>query len=262
MPGGRTEYGQSIAASYDPAGDGIPLGPRLGVTPYPEYAHFSNFEGIAGLERHYAVGRPRPSPMAAGISSVPPPGCAIAAGAATGTDHQENVSLTYEVIPRLLVGAGMNFANIDGRYSRTFARPSATRGRFDHARLLAARPPSARRRRPPAPTSRSASRIVISDHRFIPAELHVPGEPARRHRRANQDPTAEEFDSTELGVEKVIAGGRQLPIRLHDPWRPADTNSWANTTPTRRGAWWPSLKAPNRRPGPACCWPGPRWGLA
>ncbi len=55
MPGGRTEHGQSIGGSYDPTGDGIPLGPRLGVTLFLEYAHFTNFDGIAGLDRHYAI---------------------------------------------------------------------------------------------------------------------------------------------------------------------------------------------------------------
>ena len=119
MPGGRSENGQSIAASYDPGGDGIPLGPRLGVTPYLEYAHFSNFQGIAGLERHYAVGGLAFTYGRWVVSAAA--GLRHSAGAATGTDHQENVGVTYEVIPRLLVGAGVNFANIDGRSSRTFA---------------------------------------------------------------------------------------------------------------------------------------------
>ena len=119
MPIGRTEYGESVGASYDPGGDGIPLGPRLGVAPFLEYAHFNNFAGIAGLERHYAVGGLAFSyarwvvNVAAGLRS--------SAGAATGTDHQQNVSLTYEVVPRLLVGGGVNFINVDGKASRTLA---------------------------------------------------------------------------------------------------------------------------------------------
>ena len=55
-PAGRAEFGQSVGASFDPSGDGIPLGPRLGVTPFLEYTHFTNFGGVANLERHYAVG--------------------------------------------------------------------------------------------------------------------------------------------------------------------------------------------------------------
>ena len=119
MPGGRTEFGQSIGASYDPNGDGIPLGSRLGVTPFLEYAHFSNFAGIAALERHYAV---------AGLAFTyarwmvnVSAGLRRSSGSASGTDHQENVSLTYEVIPRLLVGAGVNFIDMDGRASRALA---------------------------------------------------------------------------------------------------------------------------------------------
>ena len=119
LPGGRTETGQSIGASYDPGGDGIPLGPRLGVTPFFEYAHFSNFQGIAALERHYAIG---------GLAFTygrwvlnASAGLRRSAGAASGTDHQENVSFTYEVLPRLLVGAGLNFVDINGQSSRTLA---------------------------------------------------------------------------------------------------------------------------------------------
>jgi hypothetical protein len=114
-PSGRTERGQSIGGSYDPNGDGIPITSRLGVTPYLEYAHFSNFQGIAGLERHYAVGGLQftyarwQASLAAGLRR--------SAGAATGTDHQENATLTYEVIPRLLLGGGINFINVGGRSS-------------------------------------------------------------------------------------------------------------------------------------------------
>lgn len=118
-PAGRTEFGQSIGASFDPNGDGIPIADRLGVTPFLEYAHFTNFAGIAGLERHYAVGglaftRARWSVnFAAGLRR--------SSGAATGTDHQENVSVTYEVLPRLLIGGGFNFASVGGKASRTLA---------------------------------------------------------------------------------------------------------------------------------------------
>lgn len=119
MPGGRTETGESIGASYDPGGDGIPLGPRFGVTPFLEYAHFSNYAGIAGLERHYAVGGLTFTHarwnfnVAAGLRN--------SGGAATGTDHQENVSFTYEVVPRFLIGGGVNFINVNGQSSRTLA---------------------------------------------------------------------------------------------------------------------------------------------
>lgn len=57
--------------------------------------------------------------------------------------------------------------------------------------------------------------LTLKDHRFDPAEIHVKaGQPAVINLH-NQDPTAEEFDSDALGVEKVIAGGRSGLVRLH-----------------------------------------------
>ena len=56
--------------------------------------------------------------------------------------------------------------------------------------------------------------LTIRDHKFDPAELRVlPNQPTVIDVH-NEDATAEEFDSTDLGVEKVIAGGRQSPVRL------------------------------------------------
>ena len=118
-PGGRTEIGESISASYDPTGDGIPLGPRLGVAPFLEYAHFANFSGIAGLERHYAVGGVNFTYTRWNLSLAA--GLRHSAGAAHGDDHQENVTLTYTVIPRLAVGAGFNFIRVGGRESRALS---------------------------------------------------------------------------------------------------------------------------------------------
>jgi hypothetical protein len=56
--------------------------------------------------------------------------------------------------------------------------------------------------------------VTIRDHRFQPAELHVPANTAFVVDVQNDDATAEEFESAELGVEKVIAGGRHLPVRI------------------------------------------------
>jgi len=56
--------------------------------------------------------------------------------------------------------------------------------------------------------------VTIRDHRFGPSEIHVPaGRPARLD-ITNQDPTAEEFDSPALKVEKVIAGGKSGSVRI------------------------------------------------
>lgn len=56
--------------------------------------------------------------------------------------------------------------------------------------------------------------ITLREHRFQPPELHVPAGVPVVIEVHNEDPTAEEFDSTDLGVEKVIAGGRQAPVRI------------------------------------------------
>jgi hypothetical protein len=57
--------------------------------------------------------------------------------------------------------------------------------------------------------------LTVKDHKFDPAEIHVKaGQPAVINMH-NQDPTAEEFDSDSLGVEKVIPGGRSGVVRLH-----------------------------------------------
>ncbi|HEU0118043.1 MAG TPA: hypothetical protein VFR09_05365, partial [Alphaproteobacteria bacterium] len=111
-PTGRTELGESFGASYDPSGDGIPLTSRIGVTPFLEYTHFDNFQNIAGLERHYAVGGlnftdGRWQLAAAG-------GLRKSEGALTDTDTQENLTLTYTVMEHLDVGAGINHTHIAG----------------------------------------------------------------------------------------------------------------------------------------------------
>lgn len=57
--------------------------------------------------------------------------------------------------------------------------------------------------------------LTVKDHKFDPAEIHIKaGQPAVINMH-NQDPTAEEFDSDALGVEKVIPGGRSGVVRLH-----------------------------------------------
>jgi plastocyanin len=56
--------------------------------------------------------------------------------------------------------------------------------------------------------------VVIKDHVFTPAEIHVPtGVPVVLKIR-NDDATAEEFDSTDLKTEKIIAAGYEALVRL------------------------------------------------
>jgi hypothetical protein len=56
--------------------------------------------------------------------------------------------------------------------------------------------------------------VTIKDHQFSPSEIHVPqGKPVILT-ITNADPTPEEFDSSALKVEKVIAGGTYGIVRL------------------------------------------------
>jgi plastocyanin len=63
--------------------------------------------------------------------------------------------------------------------------------------------------------------IAIRNHRFEPAEIHVPAGKRIVLTVVNADPLSEEFDSTALKVEKVIAGGSEGAVRLRplDPGR-------------------------------------------
>jgi len=56
--------------------------------------------------------------------------------------------------------------------------------------------------------------ITIRDHRFEPAELHVPAGKRLSLTVINADPLSEEFDSTALKVEKVIAGNSQGVVHI------------------------------------------------
>jgi plastocyanin len=66
--------------------------------------------------------------------------------------------------------------------------------------------------------AQSAIDVTIKNHRFFPAEIHVPARTTVILNFKNEDATAEEFDSTALKIEKVIAGGKDGTVRL----RPLD----------------------------------------
>lgn len=55
-------------------------------------------------------------------------------------------------------------------------------------------------------------RLVIRDHRFVPAELKVPANTKVKLIVVNQDATPEEFESHELNREKVVVGGGTIPV--------------------------------------------------
>ncbi len=54
--------------------------------------------------------------------------------------------------------------------------------------------------------------LTIKDHKFAPAELRVPANTKFKLAVANQDATAEEFESKSMKLEKVIAGGKTASL--------------------------------------------------
>ena len=58
----------------------------------------------------------------------------------------------------------------------------------------------------PALAQEKTFTLRIVDHRFVPAELEVPAGTKIKLIVKNEDATAEEFESTTLRREKVIAG--------------------------------------------------------
>jgi Cupredoxin-like domain len=63
--------------------------------------------------------------------------------------------------------------------------------------------------------------ITIRHHRFEPSEIHMPAGRRILLTVVNADPLSEEFDSTALKIEKVIAGRSEGSVRLQpvDPGR-------------------------------------------
>ncbi len=63
--------------------------------------------------------------------------------------------------------------------------------------------------------------ITIKDHRYEPSELKVPAGQPFVLKIKNLDASAEEFESSKLKVEKVIAGGGEGRVRVRslDPGR-------------------------------------------
>jgi plastocyanin len=56
--------------------------------------------------------------------------------------------------------------------------------------------------------------LTIENHKFSPAEIHVKSGQKSQILIKNLDATAEEFDSTSLKIEKVIAGRSEGVVRL------------------------------------------------
>lgn len=56
--------------------------------------------------------------------------------------------------------------------------------------------------------------VTLQNHRFMPAEIHVKANTPAMLALTNKDATAEEFDSSALKVEKVVAGNTSGNVRL------------------------------------------------
>ena len=56
--------------------------------------------------------------------------------------------------------------------------------------------------------------VTLKDHKFIPSIIHVPAGVPNVIALTNTDDAAEEFDSTSLKVEKVVAGHSSGNVRL------------------------------------------------
>ena len=56
--------------------------------------------------------------------------------------------------------------------------------------------------------------VTLQNHKFSPAEIHVKANTPAVIALTNKDATAEEFDSTALQVEKVVAGNSSGNVRI------------------------------------------------
>jgi hypothetical protein len=56
--------------------------------------------------------------------------------------------------------------------------------------------------------------LTLQNHKFTPAEIRVKANKPSMITMINKDATAEEFDSTALKVEKVVAGNSKGNIRI------------------------------------------------
>jgi hypothetical protein len=56
--------------------------------------------------------------------------------------------------------------------------------------------------------------VTLQNHKFSPSEIHVKANTPAIIALTNKDATAEEFDSTSLKVEKVVAGNSSGNVRI------------------------------------------------
>ena len=77
--------------------------------------------------------------------------------------------------------------------------------------------------------------LVIKDHQFQPTEIEIPAGQKIALLVKNNDTTPEEFESTELRREKVVAGGEQITVYI-GPLKPGKNEFFGDFNPmTARG---------------------------
>jgi plastocyanin domain-containing protein len=87
----------------------------------------------------------------------------------------------------------------------------------------------------PAVSQDAAYTLRIKDHRFEPSEIEVTAGQKITLIVKNDDPTPEEFESTQLRREKVIPGGQQTTIYV-GPLKPGKYEFFGEFNPkTARG---------------------------
>jgi len=64
--------------------------------------------------------------------------------------------------------------------------------------------------------------LSIKEHRFAPTELNIPAGMRVKLIVKNQDPTPEEFESTDLDIEKVVAAQSDITVYI----RPQDAGTY------------------------------------
>jgi uncharacterized surface anchored protein len=57
-------------------------------------------------------------------------------------------------------------------------------------------------------------KVTLQNHKFTPSEIHVKANAPAVIALTNKDASAEEFDSTALKVEKVVAGNSSGNVRI------------------------------------------------
>ena len=78
-------------------------------------------------------------------------------------------------------------------------------------------------------------KVVLKDHRFQPVEVEIPAGQKIALTIKNEDPTPEEFESTELRREKVVPGGQEITVYI-GPLKPGKYEFFGDFNPkTARG---------------------------